>query len=149
MPATAPNIEWIRSLKLEGHPEFGARLYQLLDSFRGNLDTLERQTNSNLTGQIAPPPMPSKLTIVPHPQGVQYSIQHDADFYADPLYEIDVNAGGITHSIDVGASRNGVLPVGKLTANYQVRTRYANGLSSAPVVAPTAVTGGSGSSALL
>jgi len=45
MPSEAPNLDWVRSLKLEGHPEFGSNLFQLLDSFRGNLNQLEQQTN--------------------------------------------------------------------------------------------------------
>jgi hypothetical protein len=149
MPSESPNLSWLRSLKLDGHPEFGAKLFELLDGHRADLNMLEQQTNSNLNGSTAPPPVPTKLTVVPHPQGVQYSIQHDAEFYADPLYEIDVTANNTTHSMDVGTSRNGVLPVGALTATYQVRTRYANGSSSNPVQAAGAVTGGAGSKSLL
>src|SRR5277367_5025964 len=149
MPANAPNLAWIRSLKLEGHPEFGSKMYELLNSYKGNLDQMEQQGNFNLQGTPAAPPAPSSLKVMPHPQGVQFSISHDADFYQGVNYEIDATAAGVTHTYDVGTSRNGVLPVGALTANYQVRARYPNGTSTSPVQFPNAVIGGSGSTALL
>lgn len=149
MTINVRNLEWLRSVRIDGHPEFGARLSEALSDLQKATGTIEQQTNSNASGPIAAPPVPSKLTVVPHPQGVQFSIHHDADLYADPLYEIDQTSQGVTHSIDVGTSRNGVIPNGNIRATYQVRTRYANGQSSAPVQAVKAVTGGGGSAALL
>jgi hypothetical protein len=149
MPANIRNLDWIRSLKLDGHPEFGARLFEALTDVRTGLGTLEQQTNSNLQGTPAPPPTPDALQIVPHPQGVQYAITHKSDFYQGVTYEIDATAGGVTHTYDVGTSRNGVLPVGALLANYQVRARYSSGASTPPVRFPNAVTGGRGSPTLL
>lgn len=149
MPSNPPNLNWIRSLKLDGHPEFGAKLFEVLNSYKGNLDQIEQQGNFNLQGTPAAPPSPSALRVVPHPQGVQFSISHDAEFYQGIQYEIDATAGGTTHTYDVGSSRNGILPVGSLRANYQVRARYPNGASTAPVLFPNAVIGGGGTTALL
>jgi hypothetical protein len=139
----------LRSLKLDGHPEFGARLYEALTDVRTNLETLEQQTNSNLSGTPAAPPGISGLKVIPHPQGVQFLIQHDADFYQGIQYEIDASSNGVTHTYDVGSSRNGILPVGPLTARYQVRARYPTGTSTAPFVLNREVAGGGGSSQLL
>jgi hypothetical protein len=143
------NLDWLRSVKLDGYPDFGAHLCESLADLRTGLGTIEQQGNFNLQGNPAPPPLPDGLTIVPHPQGVQFSISHSADFYQGIQYEIDARAGNVTHTYDVGTSRNGILPVGQLTASYQVRARYPNGVSTSPVVYAKTITGGSGSPELL
>jgi hypothetical protein len=147
--ANIRNLEWLRSVKVDGHPDFGARLFEALSDTKGHLNTLEQQGNFNLQGTPAAPPQPDALHIAPHPQGVQFSITHNADFYKGITYRIDATAAGVTHTYDVGASRNGVLPVGPLRADYQVRATYPNGTSSVPVRHPKTVTGGTGTSALL
>lgn len=149
MSVDVRNLQWLRSLKIDGHPEFGAKLFEALNDVRNHLGTLEQQGNFNLQGTPGAPPQPSSLKVVPHPQGVQFAISHDADFYQGINYEIDATSGGVTHTYDVGASRNGILPVGNLTATYQARARYPNGNSTSPVQHPNPVIGGSGSSDLL
>src|SRR4029077_15011980 len=89
------------------------------------------------------PPMPQSLRGVPHPQGVQFAISHDGNYYQGLKYEIDCTSHGVPHTYDVGSSRNGFLPVGPLTANYQVRVRYPNGTSSLPIPHTGPVVGGS------
>ncbi len=143
------NLDWLRSLKIDGIPEFGGRMNELISDLVSASGTLEQQGNLNLNGNPAPPPLPDNFQVVPHPQGVQFSITHNADFYQGAQYEIDCSSSGITHTYDVGTSRNGILPVGNLAAKYQVRTRYPNGVSSRAVVFPDQVTGGTGSTTLL
>jgi hypothetical protein len=143
------NLAWLRSLSLPDMPDFGSRMNEIVSDLMGGTNTLEQQTNSNLNGTPAPPPAPDALSIVPHPQGVQFSISHNADFYQGITYEIDATAGGITHTHDVGTSRNGILPVGNLTATYQVRARYPTGASTRAVPFSGSVAGGSGSPTLL
>jgi hypothetical protein len=89
MPADSPNLSWVRSLKLEGHPEFGAKLFELLSSFKGNLDTLEQQTNSNLNGTPAPPPNIESVTVSPTAVGHHISINHGAAFYRGLFYHVE------------------------------------------------------------
>lgn len=149
MPVAARNLDWLRRISTPEVPDLGARLHEMMTDIISGVNTVEQQTNSNIQGNPAPPPQPDSLNVVPHPQGVQFSIQHDSKFYQGVSYEIDCSSGGVTHTYDVGSSRNGVLPVGSLTANYQVRTRYPNGLSSTPRVLSGAVQGGAGSSTLL
>jgi hypothetical protein len=128
------NLAWLRGIQIPGTQGFGQRLYESLTDVRSGVNTLEQQTNSNLQGTPTAPPQPDGLTVVPHPQGVEFSIQHEAEFYQGLKYEIDCTAQGQTHSYDVGSSRNGFLPVGPLEGTYQVRSLYPTGQSSAPVV---------------
>ncbi len=143
MTLSLRNLDWLRSVKIDGQPAFGQRLYEMFSDVRNGVGTLEQQTNSNLNGHPPPPPAPDGLMVVPHPQGVEFQITHNADFYQGIKYEIDATANGTTHSYDVGASRNGFLPVGPLTATYKVRALYPNGQSSSPVSYAQPVTGAS------
>lgn len=143
MSASWRNFDWLRTVKLDGIPAFGQRFYELLSDARRDVSTLEQQTNSSLGGNPGAPPAPDALNVVPHPQGVEFAITHNSDFYQGIKYEIDATSGGTTHSYDVGSSRNGFIPVGPLTATYRVRSLYPNGQSSAPVAYPTPVIGAS------
>jgi len=143
MSLSLRNLDWLRSIKIDGIPAFGQRLYEMFSDVRTGVNTIESQTNSNLNGNPTAPPDPDALTVVPHPQGVEFAIHHNADFYQGIKYEIDATANGTTHSYDVGASRNGFLPVGPLTATYKVRALYPNGQSSNPVSYAKTVVGAS------
>ena len=125
MPLQVRNLDWLRSLKGDTLPaDAGARLHEMVKDIISGVNTLETQTNSNLHGTPAAPPAPDALKVVSHPQGVQFSITHNADFYKGATYRIDATAGKVTHTYDVGASRNGILPVGNLKASYQVRREF-------------------------
>lgn len=149
MTISVRNLAWLRNLTVPGAPSFAARMSEIVSDLMGGTNTLEQQTNSNLAGSPAPPPEPNALQIIPHPQGVQFQISHNSDFYQGIKYEIDCSSKGVTHSYDVGSSRNGILPVGALTAEYQVRALYPTGVSSSPVRFPGPITGGTGSHDLL
>lgn len=143
MSLSLRNLPWLRSIKIGEVPAVNQRLYEMFSDIQTGVNTLESQTHSNLNGTAAPPPDPDALNVVPHPLGVEFAITHNADFYQGVKYEIDTTANGTTHSYDVGASRNGVLPVGPLTATYKVRALYPNGQSSNPVAFPKSVVGAS------
>jgi hypothetical protein len=143
MSLNLKNLDWLRSIQVDGIPAFGQKLYQIFEDIQKGVGVLEQQTNSNLNGDPPPPPDPDALNIVPHPLGVEFAIHHNADFYQGIKYEIDATANGTTHSYDVGASRNGFLPVGPLTATYKVRALYPNGQSSNPVAFNKPVIGAS------
>src|SRR5271170_588152 len=134
MTLSLRNLDWIRTLRIPDMPSAGQRLYELFSDVRNGVNTLESQTNSDLQGFPGPPPQPQELTVVPHPQGVEFAIRHEGEFYQGVQYEIDHTAQGQTHSYSVGASRNGFLPVGPTAGTYQVRALYPNGKSSTPVV---------------
>jgi hypothetical protein len=149
VPLDLRNLDWLRKLSIQGAPDFSARMSEVFSDLSRDVNTMEQQTNSNMQGTPDPPPAIDNLQVVPHPQGVQYRIVHNGDFYQSPQYEIDCSSKGVTHTYDVGTSRNGVLPVGNLTANYQVRARYPNGQSTSASVLRGSVIGGTGSSDLL
>lgn len=128
------NLDWVRSVKLADNPTFGHRLYEMFSDVQKNGNTLEQQGNFDIQGHPGAPPQPQELTVVPHPQGVEFAIRHEGEFYQGIQYEIDHTASGQTHSYAVGASRNGFLPVGPTAGTYQVRALYPNGKSSTPVV---------------
>lgn len=134
MSLSVRNLDWLRSVKIDGNPSFGQRLYELVNDIRGGVNTLEQQGNFDLSGTPGAPPQPQELTVVPHPQGVEFAIRHEGEFYQGVNYEIDHTANGQTHSYSVGGSRNGFLPVGPTVGTYQVRALYPNGKSSTPVV---------------
>lgn len=89
MPITIRNLDWLRSLKLEGHPDFGARLHEALTDVRGGVDTLEQQTNSSLNGIPAPPPNLQAVTVTSTAAGHHVSINHGAEFYRGAHYHIE------------------------------------------------------------
>jgi len=149
MTLNVRNLDWLRKLKIEGVPDAGQRLYEMFSDVKNGVQTIEQQGNFSCTGNPAPPPQPDGLKVMPHPNGVQFSIKHDGEFYQGIQYEIDATSAGVTHTYDVGSSRNGVLPVGNLPATYQVRARYPNGQSSPAFRLSGLVSGGGGSSALL
>lgn len=147
------NLDTIRNWSTPEIPDLGARLYECLRDMVRQDAVLAQQVNGNLDGNPTAPPKPQALNVIPHPQGVQFAIQHEGNFYQGITYHIDATSKGVTHTYDVGASRNGVLPVGPLAASYQVRALYPSGLSSSPVVygasSPKLVTGGTGSTDLM
>ena len=134
MTLSIRNLDWLRTLKIPDNPTAGQRLYEVVSDIQKGVNVLESQTNSDLQGQPGAPPQPQQLTVVPHPQGVEFAIRHEGEFYQGINYEIDHTANGQTHSYSVGASRNGFLPVGPTVGTYQVRALYPNGKSSTPVV---------------
>ena len=149
MTAQLRNLDWLRTAKPTDEG-YSARLFEALSDVKSGLGTLEQQGNFNLQGTPAAPPTPDALKVVSHPQGVQFSISHNADFYKGIGYKIDATSdSGVTHTYDVGSSRNGVLPVGNLKASYQVRATYPNGLSTPAVRHNKTVVGGGGTSDLL
>lgn len=89
MPANLRNLDWLRSVKVEGYPDFGARLFEALNDTRGHLNTLEDQTNSNLNGIPAAPPNIQAVTVTPTAVGHHVTINHGADFYRGLSYHVE------------------------------------------------------------
>jgi len=144
------NLDWLRRLKVDGAPEIGARLHEMVNDLVRGVNTLESQTNANLDGQPAPPPAIQGVNVVPHPQGVDISIQHDGNFYEGLGYYVDYADNPHFQNARtqfIGDSRNHILPVGNWGGYYQVRAKYPTGVSTAPVIfggpVPRLVKGGS------
>src|ERR1700733_549848 len=82
------NLSTIRNWSTPEIPDLGARLHETIQDMIKQDRLLEQQTNGNLEGNPTPPPKPQSLTITPHPQGVQFSIQHEGNFYQGISYHI-------------------------------------------------------------
>src|SRR5260370_20771666 len=75
------NLDWVRGLKIEGHPDAGARLYELLSDLTKNDHQIAQQVNASLSGNTPPPPSLQGVIATPTPAGVHVSIQHERAYY--------------------------------------------------------------------
>lgn len=132
-----PNLDWIRGVEIDGHPGFGAKLYQSLHTLALGVSTIAQQTNANPSGTPEAPPPVQQVTVTPHPQGVDVSIKHEGQFYQGLEYYVDyadnpsfVNA----RTEHIGQTRNAIIPVGQWNGYYQVRASYPSGISTRPVL---------------
>jgi hypothetical protein len=149
MPASAPGLDWVRSLKLEGHPEMGANLHRLLRSFRDDLNTLEQQGNFNLNGTPAAPPNIQNVTVTPTSVGHHISINHGEAFYQGLYYHVEsADNPHFTNPFPAysGPAREIDLATGNQTLYFQAFASYQNS-GNTPVVyhggqTPQPVTGG-------
>lgn len=89
MSANIRNLDWIKSVKVPGHEDFGARLFEALTDVKSGLGTLEQQTNSNLNGAPDPPPGLQAIKVTPTAVGHHVSISHGAEFYRGIHYHVE------------------------------------------------------------
>jgi hypothetical protein len=149
MPAEAPNLDWVRTLRLDGHPEFGSNLFKLLSSYRDNLNVLEQQTNSSLNGPTTAPPNLQSVTVTPTDVGHHISINHGAAFYRGLYYHIEsADNPHFTNPFPEysGPAREINLATGRKSLYFQAFASYQNS-SNTPIVFhggqnPQAVLGG-------
>ena len=136
MAANLRNLEWLRSLKLDGHPEFGARLYEMLADVRTGLRTLEQQTNSNLSGTPAAPPGLQSIKASPTHVGHHVSINHGADFYRGIYYHVEsADNPHFTNSFPEysGPAREINLATGPRALYFRAFASYQNSDNTSPV----------------
>lgn len=91
MSLSVRNLAWLRSLKIEGVPDAGARLHEIVQDLMKGTNTLEQQTNSNLDGVPAPPPRLQAMTVTPTSVGHHVSINHGASFYRGIYYHVETS----------------------------------------------------------
>lgn len=150
MPDLYKNQAYIRALHSPEFPDLGAKLHEAIMDIATRTVTLAQQTNSNLTGQPAPPPAVNGVNVTGQDgylhvavtdqnqifRGVQYFAEHaDNPHFTDP------------HIVPMGASRNVSIPVGNQTRYVRVYSAYGATGPSSPVyhgsqVAPLPVSGG-------
>jgi hypothetical protein len=149
MSETPRNLNWLRGLKVDGIPEFGSRLHELVADLVTNQNLIAQQTNSSLNGVPAPPPSPQSVTVTPNAAGVHVSIVHSsprsrgveyAGEYADNPHMTN------PFPFHMGPSREHDMAVGSQKLYYRVWSQYQTSPPSAPVyhggAIPTPVTGG-------
>lgn len=143
------NLDWIRTLKIDGAPEFGPRLYEAISDMAKATDTLAQQTNSNLSGNPAPPPRIQAVTVTPTETGAHVSITHEGEFYRGIEYHAEYSASpNFTNPFPVhmGPAREQDVPVGSKTLYWRAFAQYPTGSPTSAVyhggTSPAAVTGG-------
>jgi len=149
MPETPRNLDWIRTLKLEGHPEFGARLHELVSDLHTNTKQVAQQTNSSLEGTPHPPPPLQSVTVTPTGVGHHVSIAHGADFYQGCTYHVESSESPqMTNPFPEysGPSREINLATGSQKLYFQAFASYPTSSNTTPVfhggTTPMPVTGG-------
>lgn len=149
MPDQPRNLAWLRSLKLDGIPDFGSRLHELVSDLVSNQNQIAQQTNSSLTGTPAAPPAPQSMTATPTEVGHHISIAHDDDFYQGAVYHVESSeSSSFTNPFPeyTGPSREINLATGSQNLYFRAFTSYINSANSTPVFhggsTPTPVKGG-------
>lgn len=145
-----PNLDYFRALKLDGAPDFGAKLYEAMRSIVTQSGNSEQQTNTNPQGQPAPPPIVNGLNVQGQNghysiaitdnnqifRGVQYYVEHDTNKnFTNPKI------------IHLGDSRNHDVFLGSGPRYWRAYSAYASSGASSPVyhgssVDPTPVDAG-------
>jgi hypothetical protein len=149
MTLSVRNLQWIRQAK-PTDDGYSARLYECLSDIVGGTNTLESQTNSNLTGIPAPPPPLQSVTATPTEVGHHISINHGADFYRGAYYHVEAaDNPHFTNPFPVysGPAREIDLATGSQKLYFQAFASYQNSNNTSVVfhggTTPQAVTGGS------
>lgn len=149
MTVNIRNLDWLRSVKIEGHPEFGARLSETIRDLVAATSNIEQQTNSNASGEPAPPPPLQAVTVTPTAVGHHVSIDHGSEFYRGAFYHVESSATpAMTNPFPAysGPAREIDLATGDQTLYFQAFASYATSGNTSPVfhggTIPKAVTGG-------
>jgi len=143
------NLAWLRSLKIDGIPEFGARLSELVSDLHANTQQIAQQTNSSLTGNPQPPPPLQSVTVTPTEVGHHVSIKHEGDYYRGAVYHIESSTSPQfvnPHPEYTGPAREINLATGTQKLHFQAFASYLNSGNTTPVFhggsTPVAVEGG-------
>lgn len=151
MTVSVRNLEWLRTVKIAGAPEAGARLYEALSDLVQGLSNVEQQTNSNAGGNPAPPPPLQAVTVTPTAVGHHVSINHGAEFYRGCVYHVEYSANqSFTNPFPAysGPAREVDLATGPQTLYFQAFASYPTSANTRPVfhggLVPQAVVGGTG-----
>ena len=149
MSASPRNLAWLRGLKIDGVPDFGSRMHELVSDLVNNQNQIAQQTNSSLTGTPTAPPKLQAVTVTPIETGVHISIQHEGEYFQGCEYQgeyADNPHFANPFPFSMGPSREHDLPIGTEKFYYRVFPQYQNGMPGSPVyhggVTPVAVAGG-------
>ena len=149
MPQSPRNLAWLRALKLDGVPDFGSRMHELVTDLVANQHQLAQQTNSSLTGSPMPPPPLQSMTVTPTEVGHHISITHEGDYYRGVVYHVEsADNPHFTNPFPeyTGPSREINLATGTQKLHFQAFASYLNSGNTSPVFhggsTPIPVTGG-------
>jgi hypothetical protein len=149
MPESPRNLAWLRSLKIDGVPDFGSRMSELVSDLAANDHQLAQQTNSSLTGTPTPPPPLQSVTVTPTSVGHHISIAHEGEFYQGIAYHVESSESqNMTNPFPEysGPAREINLATGNQKLYFRAFSSYLNSANTTPVfhggTTPVAVTGG-------
>lgn len=149
MPETPRNLAWLRNLKIDGVPDAGARLHELITDLVTNDRQLAQQTNASLSGNPPSPPKLQNVSVTPISTGVHISIAHEGEYYRGVEYHgeyADNQHFSNPFPFTMGPNREHDLPIGNQKLFYRVFTQYQTGSPGTPIyhggATPVAVTGG-------
>lgn len=152
MSETPRNLSWLRKLKVDGIPDFGSRMHELVSDLVSNQKQIAQQTNSDLSGNPAPPPPLQSVSVTPTEVGHHISIAHEGDFFQGNVYHIESSeSSNFTnpHPEYTGPAREINLATGTQNLHFRAFASYLNGANTAPVfhggTTPVPVKGGTAS----
>jgi len=130
------NLDWIRDLKIQGHPEAGAKLYEALADIVKATANIESQTNTNAGGQAIPPPPIQGLQISARNGHFQIAIYDQGNIYRGIRYYVE-HADNPSFSnpqrICLQDARNHNLFLGNVTRYFRAYSAYSSSGPSNPV----------------
>lgn len=122
------NIAYFRNISLPEFPDFGAKLFEALQSIGVQGTNIEQQTNSNAQGAPQPPQNIDSVNVSAANghfsvaiqdqgnnlyRGVQYFVEHDSDpNFTNPI------------TVPMGTSRNANLFLGNVTRYFRAFSAY-------------------------
>ena len=144
------NLDWVRGIRVEGVPDFGAKLYEALSDIAQQHQNLAQQVNGNSTGEPAAPPPIDSLTVKAQNGHFQIAISHPGGYYRGVRYfaqHADNPQFTNAHTIPLGESRNANVPLGNVTRYWRAFASYSTSPDGPPVyhgssVKPLPVQGG-------
>jgi hypothetical protein len=146
------NINEIRKWSIPGVPDMGARLAETLRDMVRDTRVLAQQTNSNLEGNPSAPANLQGMNVVPHENGFDVAIHHDADIYRGIQYHVDYADNPAfqgARTWPMGETRNSIIPLGNRKLFFRAWAKYPNSDATPPVMhggrVPVSVQGGTAS----
>lgn len=130
------NLDWIRNLKIAGHPEAGAKLFEALSDIVKATSNIESQTNADGAGNPLPPPPIQAVNATPSSVGHHISINHGGQFYRGCVYHVEASRSpSFTNPFPVysGPAREIDLATGNAKLYFQAFASYATSGNTAPV----------------
>ena len=143
------NLDWLRKVTVEGHPEFGAKLYSALLSVQNAHNNVEQQPNSDSDSEPAAPPAINGLKVTAQNGHFSWEITDTNQIYRGAHYFLEhADNPHFTNPIQIqaGPARNGSVFLGNATRYWRAYSSYGTSPASSPIyhggAQPIAVTGG-------
>jgi len=149
MPLNIQHLDWLKKVTIEGHPEFGSKLYDALLSAQKAVNNIEMQTNTNATGDPSAPPKINGFNVKSQNGHFSFEIQDHNEIYRGNNYIVEhADNPNFTNpqQLHLGPARNGSVFLGNGTRYFRAYSANSVGPPSPPVyhggAQPVPVVGG-------